>query len=50
VLSKSPEVTRVHDTQNFLVTVGTPEELVARQNREDEIWTPLIKKLGLKAQ
>jgi tripartite-type tricarboxylate transporter receptor subunit TctC len=49
-LSTQPEVVKVHDAQNLLVAVGPPEELVARQNREHEIWAPLIKRLGIKAQ
>jgi tripartite-type tricarboxylate transporter receptor subunit TctC len=49
-LSTQPEVVKIHDAQNLLVAVGTPEDLVARQKREDDIWTPLIKKLGIKAR
>jgi tripartite-type tricarboxylate transporter receptor subunit TctC len=49
-LSTTPEVIKAHQGENLLVAVGTPEELVARQKLEDETWTPLIKRLGIKAQ
>ena len=49
-LSTHPEVVRIHDGQNLLVAVGTPEELLARQKREFDIWVPMIKRLGIKAQ
>ena len=49
-LSTHPEVVRIHDGQNLLVAVGTPEELLARQRREFDIWVPMIKRLGIKAQ
>ncbi|MCC6472421.1 MAG: tripartite tricarboxylate transporter substrate binding protein [Burkholderiales bacterium] len=49
-VSRHPEVVKVHDAQNLLIAVGAPEELAARQKREHEIWAPLIKRLGIKAQ
>jgi tripartite-type tricarboxylate transporter receptor subunit TctC len=49
-LSTHPEVVKIHDAQNLLIAVGTPEELLARQRREYDIWVPLIKRLGIKAQ
>ncbi len=49
-LSTHPEVVKIHHSQNLLVAVGTPEELLARQRREYDIWVPMIKRLGIKAQ
>ena len=49
-LSTHPEVVKIHDGQNLLIAVGTPEELLARQRREFDIWVPMIKRLGIKAQ
>jgi tripartite-type tricarboxylate transporter receptor subunit TctC len=49
-LSTHPEVVKIHEGQNLLIAVGTPEELLARQRREQEIWVPMIKRLGIKAQ
>jgi tripartite-type tricarboxylate transporter receptor subunit TctC len=49
-LSTHPDVTKVYDSQNLLVAVGTPEELLARQKLEHDTWAPLIKRLGIKAQ
>ena len=49
-LATLPEIVKAHDSQNFLIAVGTPEELLARQRREYEIWVPMIKRLGIKAQ
>ena len=49
-LSSSPEVIKAHQGENLLVAVGSPEDLVARQKLEDETWTPLIKRLGIKVQ
>lgn len=49
-LSTHPEVVKIHDSQNLLIAVGTPEELQARQRREYDIWVPMIKRLGIKAQ
>lgn len=49
-LSTHPEVVKIHDGQNLLIAVGTPEELLARQRREYDIWVPMIKRLGIKAQ
>ncbi|MFM9967661.1 MAG: Bug family tripartite tricarboxylate transporter substrate binding protein [Burkholderiales bacterium] len=49
-LATHPEVVKIHDGQNLLVAVGTPEELQARQQKESEIWVPMIKRLGIKAQ
>ena len=45
-----PEIVKVHDGQNLLIAVGSPEELQARQKREFDTWVPLIKRLGIKAQ
>jgi tripartite-type tricarboxylate transporter receptor subunit TctC len=49
-LATHPEVVKIHDGQNLLIAVGTPEELQARQRREYDIWVPMIKRLGIKAQ
>jgi tripartite-type tricarboxylate transporter receptor subunit TctC len=49
-LATHPEVVKIHDGQNLLIAVGTPEELLARQRREYDIWVPMIKRLGIKAQ
>ena len=49
-LSTQAEVVKIHEGQNLLIAVGTPEELLARQRREYEIWAPMIKRLGIKAQ
>lgn len=49
-LSTHPEVVKIHNGQNLLIAVGTPEELQARQRREYDIWVPIIKRLGIKAQ
>ena len=49
-LSTHPEIVKFHDGQNLLIAVGTPEELLARQRREYDIWVPMIKRLGIRAQ
>ncbi len=49
-LSTHPEVVKIHDNLSLLIAVGTPEELLARHRREADVWVPLIKRLGIKAQ
>jgi tripartite-type tricarboxylate transporter receptor subunit TctC len=49
-LSTTPDVVKAHQGESLLVAVGSPEDLAARQKLEDETWTPLIKRLGIKAQ
>ena len=49
-LSTYPDVGKVHDGQSLLDSMSTPEELLARQRLEYDLWAPIIKRLGIRAQ
>ena len=49
-LSTYPDVGKIHDGQSLLVSMSTPEELLARQRLEYDLWVPIIKRLGIRAE